>query len=480
MRVALLVALFSLGGSALAEPWPAETWQESENLTGLDSNFNTNLSGAHWNPVTRTLWVAVNGPGSFLALVEDGDTFKVDEKDGKRGKWSPGGDLESITQVDYNEQAVYVMVEGADLIRKYDTSVYGVSTLKASWNIKAHVPTNGSAGSEGLAFVPDEHLEAAGFVDKDGELYTSQLGMGGLMFVAHQAGGRLYVFDLDPLDEKSVVFVGAYKTNSTESSGLEFDRSNGRLYAWHNIGLNTMEELDLGSTMVGSERKLRSLRSWTAPRTGNLEGIAFTPAKSHEHMAFITDDDAQTGRGLMVYRAFKPHLRTLNRQVQASSDDAEQGRRWEVTLTNKALELTYNEINQQVGLRFTNLQLPPKAHIISAYITFTTVAPPPTKLQIRGQRQPNALTFTEEPKNISSRPKTRARVLWAEPAWGSLVGHTRRSPELRDVVQEMVNLPDWEEGSPMAFFIYGYGQQVVSSFDADPASAPTLHIEFAP
>ena len=475
----LLLTLLLLPSSAHTLPWPGETWQESQTLTHLDSDFNSDLSGAHWNPVKRELWIADNG-GKFFVLVEDAeDNFVIGTRDGKRGEWAGAGDAEGITQVDYNNDEVYVMTEGVDIIKVYDTSVYGTTHPLRQWHIGPHVPTSGGAGSEGIAFVPDEWLTAHGFVDASGNAYLSQLGMGGLMMVSHQNGGRIYAFDLDP-DGDNLRFVGAYKTGATESSGLEFDRSNGLLYAWHNVGTNSMEELDLGSTMVGSERKLNSRRIWTAPRTGNLEGIAFTPAKSHEYEAFITDDDNQTGKALMRYRQFKPHQMSTDVHIAASADDAEQGRKGAVNLTSTALEITYNEVNQAVGLRFASAQLPPKAHITSAYITFTTAAPPITKLQVRGQRAVDAGTFTEAVKDISARPKTRAQVEWAEPAWNAPVGSTRRSPELRDIVQEQVNLPDWTVSSPIVIIIWGYGHRVVHSYDSDSTLAPRLHIEYTP
>ena len=308
VALALALALVARPAYAVA-PWPAEPWEQAETLTHLDSDFQINLSGAHWNPDTRTLWVCTNGPGRFWALVEDGEgSFLVDARDGTPAEFSPGGDLEGITQADPREPAVYVINEAQDQIEKFDVSTYGTPGRLAKWDISAHMPTSGWAGSEGIAFVPDGWLDANGFVDAVGEPRTSRNGMGGLMFVAHQNGGDVYAFDLDPAGD-AFDFVGSYATSHGESSGLEFDRSNGTLYVWHNTGSNVLELSDLSSFVrTDGRRQLTSVAVYAGPRSGNLEGFAATPASSHERWCFLTDDDNQDGAALLWFREFVPLL----------------------------------------------------------------------------------------------------------------------------------------------------------------------------
>jgi hypothetical protein len=488
----LLLGLWLTPSPASSAPWPGETWQEAENLTALDDNFTNNLSGAHWNPKTQTLWVCVNGPGKFLALVQDDEDparkYKIDTRDGLRGEWTPAGnpDLESITQVDYAEDAVYVIDERTDRILKYDTTVYGTAPLLTSWNIRPFVPTSGSAGSEGLAFVPDAWLSARGFVDPAGAPYLSKNGMGGLMFVAHQRGGHLYVFDLNPDDAAGVTFVGSYATNSHESSGLEFDRSTGKLYAWHNVSGNTIEELDLVSTLrADGVRQLNSLRVWDGPKGGNLEGIAMTPAAAYQHQICITDDDNQDGAGLMCFKHFAPDRASVDRQVAASSDDAEQGRKAVVVLTGSSLELVDKGVYQKIGLRFVNIPVPPKAHIVSAHIQFTTADETPATLLIRGQAIADAPTFTTALKNVTARRKTRAKVAWAPPSWAvaGTADADQRTSDLSSVVREIVHRAGWKAGNAMVFIITGRGARSAASYDTNPddaALAPRLIIEYEP
>jgi len=266
------------------------------------------MSSAAWNPETRTFWVCRNGgPSAFWALVENGaGSLKIaTNESGVAAKFTLGsGDFEGICQADYNEKVIYIMAEGTDLIQEYDVSTYGTATLNRQWNISAYVPTSGGSGSEGITFVPDAWLTYYNFVDSNGNPYTSTNGMGGLILVAHQNGGRIYVFDLNRSDG-SFDYVGAYATRRSESSDLEFDRSNGRLYIWHNTGPNYLEVTNLSSYLNG-ERYLTPIAEFFGPKTGNLEGIGILPASDSNNWCLITDDDNQDGAALMWFKNFNP------------------------------------------------------------------------------------------------------------------------------------------------------------------------------
>ena len=293
-------------------PWPGETWQEAIVLTTLETtDFNSNMSSAAWNPITRTFWVCRNGgPSACWALVEDGaGSFKIaTNESGTAARFvsGAGGDFEGICQVDYNEASVYIMTEVVDLIKKYNVSVYGTFTFVREWDVSDYVPAyDGTRGSEGITFVPDEWLTYYNFVDGNGNPYPASVnGMGGLMFVCHQNGGRVYVFDLSPTSS-TVTFVGAYKTRRDESADLEFDRSNGHLYIWHNTGDNYLEVTTL-SSYVNGERYLTPIAEFLSPKGGNLEGIGILPASDSNNWCLITDDSNQDGAALMWFRSFNP------------------------------------------------------------------------------------------------------------------------------------------------------------------------------
>lgn len=313
------VLLFVLSTRSIGAeiPWPAEDLASAINLTPVEgpgvNDFHTNLSGAFWNPDTRRLWLCRNGglEGSkFWVLRENGQNgFVVDTRNSLRGEWTNFGDLEAITQANYNEDTVYLLIEGEERIKEFNVSVYGTAVLRNNWNLLPFLPVVGSSGAEGIAFVPDSFLVAQNFVDGNGNPYVSRHGMGGVMLVAHQNGGRVYAFDLNRVTG-AFSFVGAYKTNFTESCELTFDRSDGRLYVLHNADWNRLEVTTLGSTFVSPERKLNEIvtygRPTGSPANWNLEGFALMSngdCANGTRSAFVTIDDGGAN-SLYWYRSF--------------------------------------------------------------------------------------------------------------------------------------------------------------------------------
>ncbi len=299
--VAVLASAFAVvpGNQRVqAAPWPAESFAEAVNLTPIEgpgtNDFHLDLSGAVWNPLTQRLWVCRNGPGGsaskFWAIrrTEEGG-FAIDYQDGLRGEWTGFGDLEDLTFADLAEPVVYLVIEGQERVKAYDVSAYGTAVCLNDWDTSPYLPLSGSSGAEGIAFIPDAYLQQAGFVDAGGAPYLSQNGMQGLMFVAHQNGGRIYVFDLNRSDD-TYLFIGAYKTAYTESCGLAFDRTENLLYVFHGAGYNRTEVVRLSSTAVGSERQFDSVALYNSPAAGNLEGIAVVPP----------NDCAGTGRNFFL------------------------------------------------------------------------------------------------------------------------------------------------------------------------------------
>ena len=131
-------------------------------------------------------------------------------------------------------------------------------------------------------------------MDGDGLPYTSAEGMGGLMLVGHQAGGRIYAFDLNRTTG-DFIFVGEYLTEKQETAGLEFDRSTGLLYIWHGQGNSHLEVARLSSTEVEGDRKLDAIRIY--------DGFApvLLGSKNHEGVAILPIEECVDGhRGLFV------------------------------------------------------------------------------------------------------------------------------------------------------------------------------------
>ena len=120
------------------------------------------------------------------------------------------------------------------------------------------------------------------------------------------------------------------------------------------------------------------------------------------------------------------------------------------------LKITYTMAppeNQKVGLRFQDVRIVPKAKIRSAVIQFTSgeSKSAATNLNIQAEKSTDAATFTSADSNISSRSLTTAVTKWSVPAWTQ--GQNYTSPELKDLVQEVVNQSGWCGGNSMAFVV---------------------------
>jgi spore coat protein CotH len=174
----------------------------------------------------------------------------------------------------------------------------------------------------------------------------------------------------------------------------------------------------------------------------------------------------------------------IEKRVGQSADDAEEQDDSRVSLTSSDLELVFDRnSNQDVGIRFTDLDLPRGALIEKAYIQFTVdeTNSGNADLQIQGEFTGNAGNFTTSYGDISSRTPTSAAVAWSPPDWNNVgeQGMAQQTPDISPVVQEIVNHPDWYSGNSLAIIITGTGERTAESYDGDAANAALLHVEFS-
>ena len=321
-KAVALTALTVLSFDAFAaQNWPGESWEKALELGGLEDSFSDgDISGAHWNNNTQTLWLSDNKEEMIWSLVETTSGFKVDKS------FDAKGDLEGITQA-MDDEVLYLMDEDR-YIRSYNANSGDSIT---TWSIEDGLPSSGDKGKdgpEGITFVPDTWLSQSGFVDENGNAYkASKYDFGGIFLVAHQNGGSVYAFDL--ASDGSFDFIGQYDTAQEESSGLAFDRSTGILYISHNIGDNTLETTNLESTANDGHREFVTGTEFEAPNDSNLEGFAIKPALNDDNTAndvwaFYADDNGNTsdGNAILVFKELASTLTVTsgNNQVAAAGD----------------------------------------------------------------------------------------------------------------------------------------------------------------
>ncbi len=193
-------------------------------------------------------------------------------------------------------------------------------------------------------------------------------------------------------------------------------------------------------------------------------------------------DGALTGRDSVTVTVLSPGtLLTLERRVAAGADDAEESATGTVSLTNNDLELVFDRANQTVGLRFPSLAIPRGASITRAWVQLVAdeAQSEATTLTIQGQAIDTAPAFTSATRNVSSRARTVASASWSPAAWTvGAAGAAQRTPELKDVIQEIVGRGGWASGNAIALILTGTGHRTAEPFEGLPAGAPLLHVEY--
>ena len=171
--------------------------------------------------------------------------------------------------------------------------------------------------------------------------------------------------------------------------------------------------------------------------------------------------------------------------VSRWNDDAEEYQGGNVLRNSTDLELVREVIglrgDQTIGLRF-QVPIPQGVTVVAAYVQFTAdeTDTEPTDLSIKGEATGDAVPFEYSRYDISRRKATSATVQWSPPGWTAVgeAGTAQRTPDISDVVQEIVDRSDWRRSNSMVLTISGSGRRVAESYDGSKTAAPRLHIEY--
>ncbi len=171
---------------------------------------------------------------------------------------------------------------------------------------------------------------------------------------------------------------------------------------------------------------------------------------------------------------------TVVSTIGAESDDAEEYvSNGNVNLTSSDLELTYEggsaANNQYVGIRFINVNVPPGSFITNAYLTFNHDSDNSgaTNLVIRAEDTDNAATFTTANSNISNRTLTTATANWNNVVpWSG--NNDYDSPNISNVIQEIIDRPGWAQNNELAIIITGTGEREAEAGPGGDAARLTI------
>ena len=196
----------------------------------------------------------------------------------------------------------------------------------------------------------------------------------------------------------------------------------------------------------------------------------------------LTASDGAAAAYDLVQVTVEPPPPAVERRVGAGGDDAEESDSGTFVRNASDLDLVYDSGNQTIGLRFTDIAVPPGATIIRAHIQFEADATQsePTNLLLQGQAADNPATFTNVDRNVSGRPRTAESAGWSPPPWTVVgeAGPDQRTSDLAVVIQEIVDRPGWASGNAIAIIITGTGKRTARTQEMHPSGAALLHIEY--
>jgi len=244
------------------------------------------------------------------------------------------------------------------------------------------------------------------------------------------------------------------------------------------------------------------------------QSVTITSATSGATIRYTTDGSAPTSTGGTVYSspvsisvtttlraiAYKSGMTdssvttatyTINTggsgstrdiSVASGADDAKQRESGSVVTNSWRHPLGFDGVEQlEIGLRFTGLIIPRNATVTAAYIQFEADKSDSgaSSLTLRAELSANAAAFATSANNITNRPLTGASVAWSPPAWtqGDR-GAAQKTPDLKALVQAVVNQSTWNAGNAIVFVITGAGTRTAEAFESGAAKAPLLHVEW--
>src|SRR3990172_3081133 len=143
---------------------------------------------------------------------------------------------------------------------------------------------------------------------------------------------------------------------------------------------------------------------------------------------------------------------------------------------------------RNLSLLFKSITIPQGATITSAKITFTDNSSPfnPTTIHYRliGVDEDNTGDFVASPlSTCRTRTQTTAVVDW-DATFTPSSGTTRDTPDLKDIIQEIVNRGGWSSGNTIGIYLYDDGTTPEYYYDykyyfGSAGSAPLLTIVYA-
>jgi hypothetical protein len=172
---------------------------------------------------------------------------------------------------------------------------------------------------------------------------------------------------------------------------------------------------------------------------------------------------------------------TVAYQVAASADDVQAvGFGTTQTLSDPALELR----GHKTGMRFRNVNIPRGAQVVKATLRIRACSngryTQGTTL-IRAEATDDASEFDNTNRRVNNISSTSASQSWnlSETVWTADTWY--ESPDIRQLVQEIINRSGWSPGNAIVIACGGAGtSREFWAYDGYPQYAPQLEITYRP
>ncbi|MGI9334980.1 MAG: VWA domain-containing protein, partial [Gammaproteobacteria bacterium] len=176
---------------------------------------------------------------------------------------------------------------------------------------------------------------------------------------------------------------------------------------------------------------------------------------------------------------------TVQRQVEASADDAEEKSSGNVGVTSQTLGIPREDGNARtVGLRFRGLEIPQGAIINHAELNVRSLDDYSTAHTanwiIKGEKVPDAPEFRPQDDDITDRTPTAASVDFWAPGVPVSDGERFSTSDLSTIVKEIVDQPGWVSGNALNLILDGASaaEVEVASFDRNASYAAILRVTY--
>ncbi len=178
--------------------------------------------------------------------------------------------------------------------------------------------------------------------------------------------------------------------------------------------------------------------------------------------------------------------------ITDGNDDVEEAQNGTLYTNSSDLEMVYDSHNsngyQKIGLRFKSVQLPKNATITNAYLQFTADESNSASAELEiSLHDSNSSPAFSSSNNVSGRATFSSKVTWTPSSWSSNQnGSAQRSPNLKNMVQSLVNKSGWASGNNLSFIIRGKGnsltntsaKRVADSYEGGASKAAKLVVEY--